>query len=82
MKVTTDTLEKRPDLHSGRLKAAIESRREWVLLTRDARKALAVDRRAAFANYNKADLFLSVHANSSVRPAARGAEVYSLDVTN
>ena len=66
-----------------RLKAAIESRLGIrVLLTRDSDEALAVDRRAAFANYNKADLFLSLHANSSVRPAASGAQVYSLDVTN
>jgi N-acetylmuramoyl-L-alanine amidase len=84
VKSTTDTLEKDLTLQlARRLKAAIESRLGIrVLLTRDSDEALAVDRRAAFANYNKADLFLSVHANSSVRPAARGAQVYSLDVTN
>ena len=70
-------------LIARRLKAAIEGRLGIrVLLTRDSDEVLTVDRRAAFANYNKADLFLSVHANSSVRPAARGAQVYSLDVTN
>ena len=70
-------------LVARRLKAAIESRLGIrVLLTRDADEVLTVDRRAAFANYNKADLFVSLHANASVRPAARGAQVYSLDVNN
>jgi N-acetylmuramoyl-L-alanine amidase len=84
VKGTTGTLEKDLALQvARRLKSAIESRLGIrVLLTRDGDEALAVDRRAAFANYNKADLFVSVHANSSVRPAARGAQVYSLDVTN
>lgn len=66
-----------------RLKSAIENRLGIrVLLTRDGDETLAVDRRAAFANNNKADLFLSLHANSSVRPAARGAQVYTLDVAS
>jgi len=84
VKGPTGTLEKDLALQvARRLKAAVESRLGIrVLLTRDGDEALAVDRRAAFANYNKADLFVSVHANSSVRPAARGAQVYSLDVTN
>lgn len=84
VKGTSAGLEKDLALQMARrLKAAIESRLGIrVLLTRDSDEALAVDRRAAFANYNKADLFLSLHANSSVRPAARGAQVYSLDVTN
>jgi N-acetylmuramoyl-L-alanine amidase len=84
VKGTNETREKDLALQMAkRLKAAIESRLGIrVLLTRDGDEVLAVDRRAAFANYNKADLFLSVHANSSVRPAARGVQVYSLDVTN
>ncbi len=78
------TLEKNLTLAlAKRLKAAIESRLGIrVLLTRDGDEALAVDRRAAFANNNKADLFLSLHANSSVRPAARGAQVFTLDVAS
>jgi N-acetylmuramoyl-L-alanine amidase len=84
VKGPNDTWEKDLTLQvARRLKSAIESRLGIrVLLTRDSDEALGVDRRAAFANYNKADLFLSVHANSSVRPAAKGAQVYSLDVTN
>ncbi len=49
-------------------------------MTRDSDDTLAIDRRAALANNNKADLFLSLHANASVRPNARGAQVYSLNV--
>ena len=63
-----------------RLKAAIESRLGLrVLLTRDADEATPIDRRSAFANNNKADLFISLHANGSVRASARGTQVYSLD---
>ena len=64
-----------------RLKAAIESRMGLrVLLTRDADDNVPVDRRTALANNNKADLFLSLHANASVRANVRGAQVYTLDL--
>jgi N-acetylmuramoyl-L-alanine amidase len=64
-----------------RLKAAIESRIGLrVLLTRDADESVPLDRRTAFANNNKADLFVSLHANASVRPAVRGAQVFSLSL--
>ena len=61
------------------LKATIERRIGLrVLLTRDRDEDVPLDRRAALANNNKADLFISLHANASVRPAARGAQVLSL----
>jgi N-acetylmuramoyl-L-alanine amidase len=64
-----------------RLKAALESRLGVrVILTRDADEAVALDRRAAIANNNKADLFISLHANASVRPATAGAAVYYLSL--
>jgi N-acetylmuramoyl-L-alanine amidase len=64
---------------AGRLKAAIESRFGLrVLLTRDGDTNVPVDRRAAVANNNKADLFISLHANGSLQPGARGAQVLSL----
>ena len=64
-----------------RLKAAIESRLGLrVLLTRDGDEAVAIDRRTALANNNKADLLISLHANASVRPALRGAQVLSLSL--
>jgi N-acetylmuramoyl-L-alanine amidase len=36
------------------------------------------DQRAALANNNKADLFISLHANSSLRPSVAGAQVLFL----
>jgi len=61
------------------LKATIESRLGLrVLLTRDRDDDVPLDRRAALANNNKADLFISVHANASARPTVRGAQVLSL----
>jgi N-acetylmuramoyl-L-alanine amidase len=64
-----------------RLKATLESRLGVrVILTRDADETVALDERAAVANNNKADLFLSLHANASVRPAVAGAEVFYLSL--
>lgn len=63
-----------------RLKGAIESRLGLrVLLTRDADRDVPIDERSALANNNKADLFVSLHANASVRPGLRGAQVLTLD---
>jgi N-acetylmuramoyl-L-alanine amidase len=62
-----------------RLKSAIESRLGLrVVLTREGDEAISVDRRAAFANNNKADVLISLHANASLRAAVRGAQVLSL----
>jgi N-acetylmuramoyl-L-alanine amidase len=62
-----------------RLKTAIENRFGLrVLLTREGDVDVPLDRRAALANNNKADLFISLHANASLRPDVRGAQVLSL----
>ena len=62
-----------------RLKAAIEGRLGIrVLLTRDGDQTVPLDDRAALANNNKADLFISLHANASVRKDASGAEIFYL----
>jgi N-acetylmuramoyl-L-alanine amidase len=64
-----------------RLKAVLEARLGVrVILTRDADREVGLDERAAVANNNKADLFISLHANASVRPAASGAEVFYLSL--
>ena len=64
-----------------RLKATIETRLGLrVLLTRDSDEDVPLDRRTALANNNKADLFISLHANASIRPAVRGAQVLSLSL--
>jgi N-acetylmuramoyl-L-alanine amidase len=49
-----------------------------VVLTRSEDATLPLDTRAAIANQNKADLFISVHLNSSLGSGARGAETYFL----
>ena len=76
------TLEKDVTLAvARRLKAGIEARLGTrVLLTRDADRTVALDERAAMANNNKADLFISLHANASPGGAATGAEVFYLSL--
>ena len=76
------TLEKNITLSvARRLKAALEARLGVrTILTRDADQTVALDERAAVANNNKADLFISLHANASVRPSAAGAEVFYLSL--
>ena len=64
-----------------RLRTLIESRLGLkVFLTRDDDRTMSLDERSAFANNHRADVFLSIHANSAVRPALKGAEVYYLTV--
>jgi N-acetylmuramoyl-L-alanine amidase len=59
-----------------RVKAAIESRLGIrVLLTRDEDRNVPLDGRAAVANNNKADVFISLHANASFRKTATGASI-------
>lgn len=76
------TLEKEITLAvARRLRTLIESRLGLkVFLTREDDRTMTLDERSAFANNRRADVFLSIHANSAVRPAMRGAEVYYLTV--
>jgi N-acetylmuramoyl-L-alanine amidase len=76
------TLEKEITLAvARRLRTLIESRLGLkVFLTREDDRTLSLDERSAFANNHRADVFLSIHANSAVRPALKGAEVYYLTV--
>jgi N-acetylmuramoyl-L-alanine amidase len=76
------TLEKNITLAvARRLKAALETRLGVrVILTRDGDSTVGLDERAALANNNKADLFVSLHANASMRPAPSGAEVFYLSL--
>jgi len=50
------------------------------LLTRDTDVLISLDDRTAIANHEKADLFLSVHANSSRAATAQGSETYYLSL--
>ena len=60
-----------------RLRSALENRLGVrVLLTREDDRSVPLDERTAAANNNKADLFLSLHANGSFRPETSGASIY------
>ena len=74
------TLEKDVTLGvARRLQAAIQRRLGLrVVLTRAGDTDVTLDQRAAIANNNRADLFISLHANASMREDAAGAEVYYL----
>jgi N-acetylmuramoyl-L-alanine amidase len=62
-----------------RVKASIEARLGIrVMLTRDDDRNVALDERTAVANNNKADLFISLHANASLRKSAVGASIFSV----
>ena len=50
------------------------------ILTRSGDTVVALDRRAAIANNDRADLFISLHANSALRDVVTGAEVYYLSI--
>jgi N-acetylmuramoyl-L-alanine amidase len=52
-----------------------------VVFTRDDDTFIPLERRTAIANEAKADLFLSIHANSSQDHHARGIETYYLNFT-
>ncbi len=68
-----------------RLRAAIqrELRDVEVVLTRDTDRFVPLEERTAIANARQADLFISIHLNSSPTPLASGVETYflSLDAT-
>jgi N-acetylmuramoyl-L-alanine amidase len=51
-----------------------------VLLTHDGSAGVDADRRAALANNNKADLFISLHANGSPRQATKGASIFVMSL--
>jgi N-acetylmuramoyl-L-alanine amidase len=61
-----------------RIKGVIEARLGVrVLLTRDDDRNIPLDDRTALANNNKADLFISLHANASLRRSVAGATIFS-----
>jgi N-acetylmuramoyl-L-alanine amidase len=50
-----------------------------VVLTRSTDVFIPLEERTAIANRESADLFLSIHANASRNPSARGVETYFLN---
>jgi N-acetylmuramoyl-L-alanine amidase len=53
-----------------------------VIYTRDDDTFIPLETRTAIANEHQADLFVSIHANSSSDPTARGVETYYLNFTS
>ena len=53
-----------------------------IVYTRDDDTFIPLETRTAIANKAQADLFLSIHANSSSEPSARGVETYYLNFTS
>ena len=51
-----------------------------VVLTRDSDSAISLDDRTSLANHEKANLFLSLHANSSRATGVHGSETYYLSL--
>ncbi|MEQ1727728.1 MAG: N-acetylmuramoyl-L-alanine amidase [Vicinamibacterales bacterium] len=78
------TLEKDVTLDAARrLKGALEARLGLrVIMTRDDDRTLPVENRSAVANNNKADLFISLHANASFRADVIGATAYVASFSN
>jgi N-acetylmuramoyl-L-alanine amidase len=76
------TLEKNISLAvSLKLKAIIERNLALrVVLTRAEDVDVSLENRAAKANNNKADLFISIHVNSSFLRQARGSETFFLSM--
>src|SRR4029077_17931441 len=66
-----------------RLVKLLETRRgAEVVYTRTDDTFIPLETRTAIANQQRADLFVSIHANSSDDPAARGVETYYLNFTS
>ncbi len=76
------TLEKNITLPVGqKLKALIEKNLAYrVVLTRDKDVDVSLENRAAIANNNRAELFISVHVNGFPRSSARGSETFFLSL--
>ena len=51
-----------------------------VILTRDKDAFIPLEKRTAFANINKADLFISLHINAHKQPEVHGFETYFLNM--
>jgi len=78
-----DVQEKNITLDIGkRLNAILNEHAEFeIILTRCRDDYVPLEERAAIANSNQGDIFVSIHTNSAPRQAARGVESYYLNIT-
>jgi len=63
----------------ARLKKDLDAK---IILTRKTDVYIPLEERTAIANSRDADLFISIHINSSPRRAASGVETYILNISN
>ncbi len=63
-------------LYSTKLKEALEKEGIDVILTRNSDTFILLKERTSIANFNKADLFISIHFNSSPFKNVKGSESY------
>jgi N-acetylmuramoyl-L-alanine amidase len=61
-----------------KLAAELEKQGIGTVLTRNSDTLIPLQQRTAIANYNQADLFLSIHLNSSPAASAKGTETFYL----
>lgn len=65
-----------------RLKDELERRGDFqIVMTRSDDRFITLDKRTQIANKERADLFISIHANSSKTRSARGFEVFYISNT-
>ena len=65
-----------------RLNAILNEHKELeIILTRPRDEYVPLEERAAIANSNQGDIFVSIHTNSAPRLTARGVESYYLNMT-
>ena len=67
---------------SHKLRDALTERGYTVFMTRDTNRFIPLKKRTEFATQHKADLFLSIHANSATNSKANGIETYYLNVNS
>ena len=65
-----------------RLRRIMENGPYDVLLTRETDQSVPLDKRVAFANENKGDLFISIHVNSLEPKSLRVLETYYVGPTD
>ena len=65
-----------------KLRDALTAKGYKVLLTRDGNTFIPLKGRTQFATQNRADLFISIHANANRNREANGIETYYLDVAS
>jgi N-acetylmuramoyl-L-alanine amidase len=67
---------------SLRLRRLLQDASFDVMMTRDDDASMSLERRVAFANGNRADLFVSIHVNWIPRPEVRPVETYFMGPTD